>query len=299
MSNSFTIHEWAKMRQDGRTNLIWLCNHVLSYKDVSERVHGRMARSMQQFKGGKDWLTSLKKVNGLPAVGTAKELTDNYEPACDIWDLEGPRERLVLIPRNHLKSSVCTIAHTIQWIINYPNVRILISSGTGDQVRGFLRAIREHFQTNEMFRWLYPEFVPQGKNVKDFGNQESFTVPCRTVIRPETTVASVSVGAVVAGAHYDVIKHDDMVDKENIRTPEQIQNVKNHFGFLDPLLQRVNKDPGRGWTDVIGTRYDYSDLYGTLLDAQKKKEESGEKGAWEILVQSAVVKGELSDPENC
>lgn len=287
------------MRQNGRTNLIWLCNNVLGYIDVSERVHGRMARTMQQFKGGRDWLKPTKMLNGLPVAGTSKELVENYEPFCDIWDLEGPRERLVLIPRNHLKSSVCTIAHTIQWIINYPNVRILISSGTGDQVKGFLRAIREHFQTNEMFRYLYPEFVPQGKNVKDFGNQDSFTAPCRTLIRPETTVASVSVGAVVAGAHYDVIKHDDMVDKENIRTPEQIQNVKNHFGFLDPLLQRVDKGAGRGWTDVIGTRYDYSDLYGALIDASRKKEENGQKSDWLILEQSAIVKGDLSDPEHC
>jgi predicted phage terminase large subunit-like protein len=299
VTNGFTAHEWATLRQKGRTNLIWLCNHVLGYKDVSERVHGRMCRAMQQFKGGRDWLNKLKTVNGMPSVGTAKDLIENYESFCDIWDLEGPRERLILIPRNHLKSSVCTIGHTIQWIINYPNIRILISSGTGDQVKGFLRAIREHFQTNEMFRYLYPEFVPQGKNVKDFGNQDSFTVPCRTLIRPETTVASVSVGAVVAGAHYDVIKHDDMVDKENIRTPEQIQNVKNHFGFLDPLLQRVDKEPGRGWTDVIGTRYDYSDLYGALIDASRKKEEGGGKSDWLILEQSAIVKGDLSDPEHC
>lgn len=287
------------MRQRGRIDLIWLCTKILGYRDVSERVHGKMAHSMQQFKGGRDWLKSLKTVNGSPAVGTAKELVENYEPYCDIWNLEGPRERLILIPRNHLKSSVCTIAHTIQWIINYPNIRILISSGTGDQVKGFLRAIREHFQTNEWLRYLYPEFVPHGKNVKDWGNQDSFTVPCRTMVRPETTVASVSVGAVVAGAHYDVIKHDDMVDKENIRTPEQIQNVKNHFGFLDPLLQRVDKEPGRGWTDVIGTRYDYSDLYGALIDAARKKEESGQKSDWLILEQSAIVKGELSDPDNC
>jgi predicted phage terminase large subunit-like protein len=298
-NKGFTTHEWAKLRQKGRINLIWLCNEVLNYKDVSERVHGPMARTLQQFKGGRDWLRSSKTVNGNPSPGTFKDLIEGYEVACDMWDLEGPRERLVLIPRNHLKSSVCTIAHTIQWIINYPNIRILISSGTGGQVEGFIRAIRGHFQTNEMFRWLYPEYVPHGKNVKDFGNQTAFTVPCRTVIRPETTIASVSVGAVVAGAHYDVIKHDDMVDKENIRTPEQIENVKNHFGFLDPLLQRVNKGPGRGWTDVIGTRYNYSDLYGSILDAQRKKEESGQKSDWEILVQSAVVKGDLSDPEHC
>lgn len=305
LRGGFTLDEWKTMRQYGRTSLLWLCQNVLGYKDVSKEVHGNLYRSLQAFKGGED-TASGKPINGYPSPGTFKDLTDGYRPAvADIWDLGGARERLILIPRNHLKTSVATIAHTIQWIINYPNIRILLSSGTGDQVKGFLRAIKEHFTTNEMFRWLYPEFVPHGKSVKEFGNQEMFSVPCRRIIRPEPTVNTLSVGAVVAGAHYDVIKHDDLVDKENCRTPEQIQTVKNHFGMLDPLLQRVEPSETRpasqchGWTDVIGTRYDYSDLYGTLIDGHRKSLESTGKSDWLILEQSAIVSGDLSDPDNC
>lgn len=277
-------------RQRARTDLLWLCYFVLGYKDVREVIHGKIIQNLQQFKGGTDRVEDRSD-------GKIQLVRGFYKPFVDMWDLEGPRERLTLIPRNHLKTTVCTIAHTIQWLINYPDVRILLSSGTGGQVAGFLKAIKEHFQTNEVFRSLFPEFCPQ-KNVRDFGNQEQFTVPCRTIIRPEPSVATTSVGSVVAGAHYDVIKHDDMVDKENIRTPEQIQNVKNHYGFLDPLLQRVNKAPHRGWTDVIGTRYDYSDLYGALLDADQKKKEEG-RADWGVLVQSAILEGDLSEPETC
>jgi predicted phage terminase large subunit-like protein len=300
-----TLPIWKEMRQRGRTSLLYLCKAILGYKDVCPQVHGNLIRSLQEFEGGEDEAVG-KSINGKPSPGSFPELINGYKPFIpNMWDLEGSRERLILIPRNHLKTSVATIAHTIQWIINYPDVRILLSSGTGDQVKGFLRAIKEHFQTNETFRYFYPEFVPHGKAVKEFGNQEMFTVPCRRLIRPEPTVNTLSVGSVVAGAHYDVIKHDDMVDKENCRTPEQIQTVKNHYGMLDPLLQRVEPTDTRrasqcrGWTDVIGTRYDYSDLYGTIIDGHRKTIESGKTSDWHILEQSAIVSGDLSDPEHC
>jgi hypothetical protein len=54
----------------------------------------------------------------------------------------------------------------IQWILNYPNIRILLSSGTGDQVHGFLKEIKGHFQFNDILRWLYPEYCPNAKNMR-------------------------------------------------------------------------------------------------------------------------------------
>lgn len=245
--------------------------------------------ALQKFQGGTETISLLEKGKFHLEVGS-------YKPACDMWDLSGERERLILIPRNHLKTTLMA-AHVIQWILNYPNVRVLMSSGTGDQCRNFIRGIKEHFQTNEKFRYFFPDYVPHGKNAKEFGNQESFTVPNRN--QPglkEPTISTCSVGSVVAGGHFDIIVNDDLVDKENVRTPEQIQTVKDHFGYLDPLLQRVDKEPNQGWTYVVGTRYDYSDLYGELIDAEAKK---GDKSQWKILVQSAVVEGSLDKPETC
>jgi len=259
---NFTIAEWKTMRQYGRTSLLYLCQNVLGYKDVSKEVHGPMVRALQKFKGGKDAGDNIM-YNGRASPGTFKNLIDNYQPAIPMWDLEGPRKLLILWPRGHLKTTVATIAYNIQWIINYPNIRILLSSGTGEQVRKILDELISHFRFNEMFRWLYPEFVPHGKNVKEFGNQERFTIPARTVHRKEPTVSICSVGAVVAGGHFDVIDNDDVVDKENCRTPEQILNVNSHLGFLWPLLETApdadkrQRGYQRGWWSMKGTRYDF------------------------------------------
>ena len=302
MPEGFTLEEWRKLRQKGRTSLIWLCNNVLGYKDVNKEVHGGMIASLQKFKGGRDWTNSRFVPHGL-SPGTFKELVEGYEPEVpNFWDLERPdglRKCLILMPRGHLKSTIM-MGHMIQWILNYPNIRILLSSGTGDQVHGFLKEIKQHFQYNEMFRWLYPEYCPPAKTAKEFGNQDEFTVPnCRRPNAKEPTVGTVSVGAVVASKHYDVIDNDDVVDKENVRTPEQIQTVKQHLGMLWPLLETApNSDTRpigyqRGWWYLVGTTYDFSDAYAQVIDEEAKKDVK----TYFIYRQSAIREGELSKEE--
>jgi predicted phage terminase large subunit-like protein len=247
------IESLKQIRQTARTNLLWLANSLLGYKDVSQEVHGEMIDALQKFKGGTEKLTDT--------------LDLDYTPFCSLWELSGPRNTLILYPRGHLKTTVITIAHTIQWIINYPDVRILISTATGDQVKKMLLEIKGHFQFNEKFRAAFPDYCPSNRGAKDFGSQEEFTVPNRKLHRKESTVSTCSVGKVIAGSHYEVIKNSDLVDKENVKTPNQIADVISHFGYLNPLLERSKLPPHHGWVDVEGTRYDFGDLYGRLHES--------------------------------
>ena len=243
--------ELLETRQLARTSLLVLCN-ILGYKDVSRKVHGEILDHLQHFKGGTDHVDERGQCR--------------FEPKIPLWELQGSRNTLILFPRGHLKSSIITIAHTIQWILNYPDIRILISTATGDQVKKFLTEIKGHFQFNAMFRKVFPDYCPPAKKAGDWGSQEEFTVPNRQIHRKEPTVSTCSVGKVIAGAHYEVIKNSDLVDKENVKTPNQIADVISHFGYLNPLLERSEVAPHHGWFDVEGTRYDFGDLYGKLID---------------------------------
>ena len=268
------VAQWRKDRQRARTDLLWLCNEVLQYKDVEAAVHGPIIELLQKFKGGIDD-------------------DKGYRPAVDVWELEGPRKRLFLDPRGHLKTTVITISHTIQWIINYPDIRVLLSMATGDQVTKVMSEVLNHFRFNENFRWLFPDFCPAAKSAKDFGNMESFTVPNRKrKWLKEPTVSSCSVGRVVAGGHYEVLKNSDLVDKENVKTPNQIREVTEHFKYLNPLLERGGQPPQPGWMDVEGTRYDFSDLYGWIKDTDEKRKER----EWQISERAAIMDGKILWP---
>jgi predicted phage terminase large subunit-like protein len=93
---------------------------------------------------------------------------------------------------------------------------------------------------------------------------------------------------VLSGGHYDVIKNDDLVDKENCRTPQQIEDVKYHFGMMTPLLETSEQAPFHGWIDVAGTRYDYSDLYGAIISTEAKRKEQQQKPEYAVVERSAA-----------
>jgi hypothetical protein len=279
----------ARLRQLARVSKSYLaellCYGTRKAIPGMTRTYQPVFDSLQQFKGGTD-------VYVVSDNGTIK--WRGYTPACDMWELEGQRNALVLIPRNHLKSTFCTVMDTIQWIINYPNVRIKLVAAKNDQVKGFLREIKEHFISNPKFRQLFPEFCPKhsksGK-MEDFGNDEFFTVPCRTLNMKEPTVSILSEGSVMSSTHFEVLKVDDLVDHENSKTSERVAGVNQFFDMLTPLIERSPFNPDhRGWMHVIGTRYNHSDLYGRIL----QQENEATNKTWNVVVRSAIqeVKGE-------
>lgn len=261
---SFDRDEWFYYRHLARTNLQWLCNEVLLFKDVDAeavKAHYSIISALQHFHGGTEF--TGKDI-------TLDALRKNYRPRVPLWELEHPspeKRTLILCSRGFLKSSIVTVAHSIQWNLNYPDIRILISSGTGKQVGIFMMGIFQQYRYNDRLRWLFPEHVPHGK-VEKFGSSDRVWSLARTdfTLR-EATFTSTSIDSAVAGGHYEVIKHDDVVNEENVRTADSIARVNQHISMTAPLLERRDGRPG--WTDFTGTRYDYTDAYGQVLDSEK------------------------------
>jgi predicted phage terminase large subunit-like protein len=286
------LTEWKAARQACRTNLYYLCQ-VLGYKDVNPKVHGRLVANLQQFKGGIDEVEP-KEIPNLKenqvALPNIKYIREHYKPFIpDFWNLTGPRQRLNMIPRGHLKTTVATVAHSIQWIINYPDVRTLIFTHSDGKAKDFLGMIKNHFIQNEVFRYLFPEHVPWGKRVNDFGNQEQFDTCARQKwIDKEHTVSFLTIDSAKAGGHYDVIKCDDVVDDTNVITADRIAQVKKSFAALEPLVdKRESADGGqRGWLDLTGTFYDFSDLNYETYEVEREKPDTTR--AWSLNVESAA-----------
>lgn len=284
------ISSYLSDREKGRTNLLWLCQNVLGYRDIRGADPGwEDLSNLETGENHQPILEGLHKFAGRIEIGDAVGMkVVSSKPRVEMWaqpSPDGNRNALFLFPRDHLKTSVVTIAHSIQWILNYEDVRILLSFSNGDFGDKIMTAILGHFRYNATFRFLYPEFCPAAASAKDFGSLDSFTVPNRTRQITEPTVMAVSVGKMIAGTHQDVHKHCDLVDKENVKTVGAIRAVNDHFGYTNPLLARVAGK--QGWRDVEGTRYDFSDLYGTILDSEAEKPK--EKRTWRITERSAEV----------
>lgn len=164
--------------------------------------------------------------------------------------------KLVLAPRGHLKSTLCTVAYALWRAFKNPNIRILISNYREANAGSFLFQIRNEL-LSERLKTFFPKAIPNLRNVK--WNESQITLN-RTSNPKEATFEIAGVGNEITGRHYDLILFDDIVGPENIGTLEQLQKLQAWWNQMQAILE-----PG-GEQVLVGTRWHYADLYGFILE---------------------------------
>ena len=160
--------------------------------------------------------------------------------------------KLVLMPRGHLKSTMITVAKTIQEILINPNICILIASAVWGNARSFLAEIKQHLQKNRKLIALYGRFDTAT------WNSDEIIIPQRTRPNKTPTIDTAGIEKTLTSQHYDLIIPDDLVTRENITNSEQLQKVEN---FRKDLRKLLNPD---GRMQVVGTRWHDADVYGHI-----------------------------------
>lgn len=215
------------------------------------------------------------------------DLTEKtHKPICDFFVQKNPnkkfflqdliKNRLLIDPRGHFKTSI-DICDCIQWMLCFPNVTILLASGAEELAKRMVGEMKEHFLSNGDFRSLYPDFVPP-EGVSEFGTSGEFRLPNRTQIRREPTISISTIKSVKAGSHFDIRKGDDVVNEINSATKELNDDTARRWSHTKPLL-----NPG-GYTDLIGTFYDFSCFYGPIVDKYRE----GTLKGWKVSLRSAI-----------
>lgn len=237
------------LRHRCQTDLFFLSTAVLK-KDLVETPH----REMCEF--------FIKKNPDVPLV-----------------DLDPIKNRLLLCPRGSFKSSV-DVLDCVQWIICYPDIRILILTAEKKLAEAFAEELRNYFtivkDAATDFQILFPEFcVPDSKREPS----TEFTTPARRNFKKEPTLWANSIGSNLPGWHTDVLKCDDTINNVNANEPEQIEKVIKAYNYARKLV-----DPG-GYVDVVGTPYDPNDLYAFI---QKNAEDLKvlHRPAWTVKADS-------------
>lgn len=165
-------------------------------------------------------------------------------------------KKLLLVPRGHFKTTIGTKGRAIQWAIRNPNERILIVSATTTNAERFLRQIRHVFEANPLFRWLYPEVIPDFSKVPWSNREASIR---RTVELSEPTFDTAGIGTALPSRHYTKIIKDDPVNDKNSNTQELMDQVIEWDASTIPLFDSP-EDPSNEEL-VIGTPWSLTDLY--------------------------------------
>lgn len=266
-----------------KVDLYYLCKYVLGMEEVLDpKVHGPLCQSMRpllfyknpqeyyEHEYPSDWgreeeqglPTEKEKAEFLewqklfePTVGDAHTVADKLDP--EIAAL------LALMPRGTLKSSIITIGFTLQWFLNFPEDRVLIDSEVFTKSTGFLTEIKGHAVTNQKYRDIFYTIhgvFPDANKRHDKWSDREVNFACRTKARKEPSIDCAGIDVTKNGFHYDLVIMDDLHSEKNTKSVEQIDQVKEHFRLVYSLL-----DPGKPKV-VVGTRWDYADLYQMIID---------------------------------
>jgi hypothetical protein len=187
-----------------------------------------------------------------------KNLADIHERGLE-WINQGKRKKLILWPRKHLKSTVFTQGESLRRVLLDPDIRILISSSKWDNAKRFLGAIKGYMQQGRFIE-LYGDLLPGTKDKYLKNNDSELTLRSRKNLGiKEPTFSTTGLDAAQTSQHYDLIIHDDLVERKNVGNIEQIDKVITYFKDSLDLL-----DPGKElW--ILGTRWHPLDMYGWIM----------------------------------
>lgn len=168
------------------------------------------------------------------------------------------------------KSSIITFGGIVQEVINDPEITVGIFAHTKPIAKAFLAQLQREFSSNELLRSLFPHIF--------WGNPEreapSWSLDSGLVVKRKNNPkeATVEAHGLVDGQptsrHFALRVYDDVVTRESVSTPEQIQKTTEAWELSDNLGSvPTDAKPGtvsRFW--IVGTRYHYADTYSQIIE---------------------------------
>jgi len=206
-----------------------------------------------------------------------------HKPLCDFIQDETTKRKIIVLPRSFLKSTLGCIVLPIWLALHNPDIRILIVCNIIDNAMNHLRQIKAIFETNTLFRSLYPDILPNIRKV--MWSDHSVEVK-RTMGWGEGTFEAAGLGTNIVSRHYDYIIMDDILTgKKDSVTKEELMpsvlEIERAIGWYK-LSMSLLDTPSRGRMLYLGTPWALHDVVDYIIN---------EDGTFTAYTQSAHVGG--------
>lgn len=177
---------------------------------------------------------------------------------------------LDLWAREHGKSSLITFGLTVQDILRDPEITVGIFSHTRPIAKGFLAQIKTEFEQNDYLKALYSDVLwAEPKKEATRWSEDGGIVVRRAGNPKEATIEAWGlVDGQPTGKHFRLRVYDDVVTRESVTTPEQVDKTTKAWELSQNL--GIQAEMG-GTARYIGTRYSLHDTYATMLERQSAK----------------------------
>jgi hypothetical protein len=224
-----------------------------------------LANCVLRPSNAKKFPTLVEKVHG--------RIIDAF-PKCDpdkpVEEWSAFEEHVILASRGMLKSTIGA-AWLTQAILCAPDMRALIISGKIDKSQSILDIARKPFLTNEVIRFLFPEWAIDDSSM----TAEAFTTPRRNleIDYRDPTLAVASFDSVKAGWHGDFVLLDDATNEQNSNNIENCEKTHGSYDETDELVE-----PGMSKRIFLGTKWHEEDLPAYIVKkGQEEFDKSGEQ----------------------
>lgn len=185
---------------------------------------------------------------------------------------KGPRTKTLDVhARFHFKSTIITIAETVQYHLKYPEECTCIFSFKRPAAEDFLDSIRKTFE-KPIIKFCFPEVVFQNPSSEaaSWSLQNGITLRRKNTARKEATVeASGLIEGMVTGKHFERRIYDDIETADVAHSVEEMDKCFSRFEMSAYLGTGTDRDIER----VIGTFYNHS---GPLVRIRDKKHINGD-----------------------
>ena len=248
LGHKLTFWQWLILRDVCRKDGFFFGKQVLGRTLLLERVHLPVFDKFIQ-----------KNFDGVYYEGYT--ITDVHEAMRE--NIKGRHELMLLDPRGNLKTTINCIDAT-QWLLNVPDIRILIVSGGESLSSLFLKEVKGYFTLKvgakpSDFHLLFPEYVLRGRAA---AAGTPLDCPVRNHNQKEPSLWVESIVAGLSGKHCDILKGDDVINNRNSNTEDTREHIKGQFDAADDLVDK------HGRTENLGTRYFPKDWYGERMKSE-------------------------------
>ena len=232
----------------------WLCRNDLYFLALLTN-HKKLIYPFHKNLCDKISLLNWQFVR-LGIMKPSEYMLDIKDIADDEKDL-GKAIRLFLLFRSAFKTTIAIKLHTIQLLLNFPDLHIVISHNTQINASDILESLKFIFRTTKLAKY-FPEYIP---NSLEWGNKTGFSVPCRKDWNMiGDNVEAIGIGTEVTGRKFHLFKNDDVVTEASVTTEEQLIQSRDYI----PMHRYLFVNPSIVIEDYCGTKYHYADAYEML-----------------------------------
>jgi len=157
----------------------------------------------------------------------------HYEMCRVAEEAEHLKRVLCLVPRDHYKTTVFTIAYAVWRGLRNPNETGLIISNNATNAQRMVGQVRSHWEDKPLLRRAFWNLRPE---LSKRWNREEICLP-RVVSNPESTWTAAGWDTKVTSGHWDYLVFDDVVDEETYESVELMAKLEARFEQREGLLR--------------------------------------------------------------